>query len=325
MATIRKLKSGNKSWQVMIRRQGQKAISKTFFNKKDALRWANLKEAEISQGIFTDFSQAESYSFIDVVDRYWKEIGQFKKSGKRLFSQINILKNSEVFSDLNLAKVTPEVITKYKNYRIESGVSSATVRKDLSFIHRLFVVVEKEWHVMLPKGNPARFVSRPEDHQVTERTRRLEGDELSILLEALKNSPQVRAFVEFAIETGMRRSEITEICIKNVNFEKSTLFIPSAKNNHPRTIPLSPKAVKILKKMEEFNLKPDSVTQAFSRACLRVGIKGLRLHDLRHEATSRFFEKGLNPIQVAAITGHKDFRMLNRYTHLRAEELVKLL
>ena len=44
--------------------------------------------------------------------------------------------------------------------------------------------------------------------------------------------------------------------------------------------------------------------------------------EYRHEATSRFFEKGLNPIEVATITGHKDTKMLMRYTHLRAEDLV---
>ena len=47
----------------------------------------------------------------------------------------------------------------------------------------------------------------------------------------------------------------------------------------------------------------------------------LRLHDLRYEATSRFFEKGLNIMEVSAITGHKDLKMLKRYTHLKAEDL----
>ena len=74
-----------------------------------------------------------------------------------------------------------------------------------------------------------------------------------------------------------------------------------------------------------FSYKPDSVTQAFGRLCKRQGIENLHFHDLRHEATSRFFEKGLNPVEVATITGHKDPRMLMRYTHLRAEDLVKRL
>jgi integrase len=71
-----------------------------------------------------------------------------------------------------------------------------------------------------------------------------------------------------------------------------------------------------------FNIRPDSVSQAFERACKRAGIEGLRFHDLRHEATSRFFEKGLNTMEVATITGHKTLEMLNRYTHLRASDLV---
>ncbi len=57
----------------------------------------------------------------------------------------------------------------------------------------------------------------------------------------------------------------------------------------------------------------------------RAEIEDLRFHDLRHEATSRFFEKGLREMQVAAITGHKTLQMLKRYTHLKAEALAKLL
>ena len=60
----------------------------------------------------------------------------------------------------------------------------------------------------------------------------------------------------------------------------------------------------------------------FLKLCPKVKIEDLHFHDLRHEATSRLFEKGLNPVEVATITGHKDTRMLMRYTHLRAEDLV---
>ena len=51
----------------------------------------------------------------------------------------------------------------------------------------------------------------------------------------------------------------------------------------------------------------------------------LSVLDLRHEATSRLFEKGLNPVEVATIAGHKDTKMLKRHPHLRAEDLVRRL
>jgi integrase len=70
-----------------------------------------------------------------------------------------------------------------------------------------------------------------------------------------------------------------------------------------------------------FPLHYEVLKSAWGSACSRAGISDLRFHDLRHEATSRFFEKVLNVMEVAAITRHKDLRMLQRYTHLRAEDL----
>jgi integrase len=59
----------------------------------------------------------------------------------------------------------------------------------------------------------------------------------------------------------------------------------------------------------------EAIKRAYIRAVRRAGIEDLRFHDLRHEATTRLFEKGLNIMEVATITGHKDLRMLRRYTH----------
>ncbi len=70
---------------------------------------------------------------------------------------------------------------------------------------------------------------------------------------------------------------------------------------------------------------PRLALSSFRQFLQKAGIEDLRFHDLRHEATSRFFEKGLNPMQVAAITGHKTLQMLKRYTHLKAEDLAELL
>ena len=71
-----------------------------------------------------------------------------------------------------------------------------------------------------------------------------------------------------------------------------------------------------------FTYTPRGLSGAFLKLCRKTDIDDLHFHDLRHEATSRLFEKGLNPVEVATITGHKDTKMLMRYTHLRAEDLV---
>ena len=137
----------------------------------------------------------------------------------------------------------------------------------------------------------------------------------------------------------MRRGEILFIKKSHIDFKKSVLLIPSTKTETPRTIPLSTDALTSLRGQlrasqstyEEviplheptvFDYKPRGLSGEFLKLCRRKGIHDLHFHDLRHEATSRLFEKGLNPVEVATITGHKDTRMLMRYTHLRAEDLV---
>ena len=137
----------------------------------------------------------------------------------------------------------------------------------------------------------------------------------------------------------MRRGEILGIKKSHIDFQKSVLFIPSTKTDRPRTIPLSNSSLTSLiaqlraSQSESggviplheptiFDYQPRGFSGEFLKLCRRKGIHDLHFHDLRHEATSRLFEKGLNPVEVATITGHKDTKMLMRYTHLRAEDLV---
>ena len=62
---------------------------------------------------------------------------------------------------------------------------------------------------------------------------------------------------------------------------------------------------------------------AFRKACKRAGIKSASFHTLRHEAISRLFEKGLNPMEVSAISGHKSMQVLKRYTHIKTTYLLE--
>ena len=325
MSTIRKLSIGTKPWQAIVRIKGNRPQSKTFTSKRNATRWANQLETEIAQGVFTDVTQAESLTFASILERYRLEIVPQKRGQRQFLTQIRTMLSSKSLKALTLLNVTPNAIGRHRDARLASGTSPSTVRKDLSFLHRLFEVVRKDWHINLPKGNPVALVSRPRDLKPTARTRRLEDGELEQLLEALSNTSLVYNFVLFAIETAMRRGEITNIKPDDINYETRTLHIPKTKTGVPRTIPLSSKAISILKLVGQFDIQPSSVSQAFLRACNRADIENLRLHDLRHEATSRLFEKDLTPIQVASITGHQDLKMLQRYTHLRAEDLAKKL
>ncbi len=115
----------------------------------------------------------------------------------------------------------------------------------------------------------------------------------------------------------------------DVNRAAHTLFIPKTKTDTPRTIPLTPTAMSILQGLDGggderiFPITQNAAQLAWQRLTKRAGINDLHFHDLRHEAISRFFEMGLSIPEVALISGHKDPRMLFRYTQLRAEDVAK--
>jgi len=57
---------------------------------------------------------------------------------------------------------------------------------------------------------------------------------------------------------------------------------------------------------------------------VRAEMKDFRFHDLRHEATSRLFERGYEIHEVEQFTLHSSWQQLVRYTHLRPEQVPAL-
>ena len=138
--------------------------------------------------------------------------------------------------------------------------------------------------------------------------------------------------VKLALETVMRQGELLRLHWEYIDLNRGTAHLPDTKNGEARTVPLSSTAIAVLRALPRAlhgdvfrGVTTEAVKRSYMRAIRRAGIKDLRFHDLRHEATTRLFEKGLNIMEVASITGHKDLRMLRRYTHLKAEDLAQKL
>lgn len=315
-----------KKWQAQVRRKGFKPICKTFTTKKEALSWIEQIEHEQKHGLYVDTSLAEKTSFKQLIDRFYRDVTIKGKHPSKEKSRMNHLYRHLGY--LTIDKFTSVPLAEYRDMRLKV-VKSATVIQELALINRILVIAHSEWGIYMPNGVPR--IRRPK--LPPGRNRRLEGDEEENIRYALIGSPTVLSIFLLNLETAMRRGELCQIKWNYLNLEKHTLFIPNTitKNGESRTIPLSKAAIRILKSVPKrtdgyiFGLRPDSITQVFSRVCKRMEINNLRFHDIRHEAISRLFEKGLNMMEVSSITGHKDFKMLKRYTHLRAEDLVSKL
>ena len=325
MATITKRENGK--WQAKCRRKGFSPQSKTFRSKVDAERWAREVELAMDRSVFQSTVKAERTTVNDALESYFREVLVNKKSSSDFRYMIDRLKRT--FIEFRLIDMSVEAVREYKSYRLQR-VKDETVRKELNLLKRFFDYAIREWEIYLPKGNPVSSVSLP--NKGKSRDRRLLIGEEDILLSAAKAyGGVINDIIVIAIETGMRRGEILKMQWQCLHRKDSTVYISDTKNGESRTVPLSPCALDVIQKQQEkkygeiFEIRGDSVGQAFRRITKRAQIQNLRFHDLRHEATSRLFEKGLQIMDVAVITGHKDFASLKRYTHLRPADLAKKL
>lgn len=319
MATFIQRKSG---WLVQIRRKGHASISRTFNTKSEGERWALTVESSMGIGVYVDNRESLSTTLFECLERYASEVVPLKKGAKRDLVRVKFWQR-EPLSAKGIGTIKQADVAKWRDARIASGLSGSTVTKDLALLSHVFTIAIKEWG--FPLTNPVMMIRKPKAD--LGRDRRLHDGEEQRLLDAA--NPELRAFIIIAIETAMRRGEIHYL--KRSWIRGRVAYLPDTKNGSARAVPLSVRALEAISTLPlringslwEFDI--DTYTKSFVRLCKSLGIYGLRLHDLRHEATSRLFEKGLDVMQVKSITGHKSLQMLSRYTHLKADELARLL
>ena len=332
MATFRKRPGprGAVVWQAQIIRRGHKRQYKTFDTKTQAEAWARQVEGEMDRGVFTSRAEAEATTLTEALDRYVREVTPRKKA-TTADREIYTIRwwQASALGPRSLASIRGKDIMAALAAKEAEGAAAHTIHLHIALISHLFTTARRAWG-MEGLSNPAELVHKPRLPQG--RNRRLVNDEHARLMAAaLAYGGEIGPLITWAIETAMRRGEIAAMRWEHLDRTDKVLLIPETKNGTPREIPLSTAALAVLDVLprrldgQVWSMRPDSISQAFERVCKAAGIEGLTFHDLRHEATSRLFEKGLNPMQVAAITGHKTLQMLKRYTHLRAEDLVGML
>ncbi|MCR2831102.1 site-specific integrase [Acidithiobacillus ferrooxidans] len=314
-------------WQAIVRRKGHPSQTKTFRAKKDAEAWARSIESEMVRGVWRDRSEAESATLKECLERYAEEIIPTKKGdGRRELGFIRQWQTRPISCRFMAAIDGQDVSASIKEMEAE-GKAANTIRLHLALLSHLFEVARKEWR-MASLTNPVELVRKPKLPQG--RDRRLVADEETRLLSACQSvNPELAAIVGFAIETAMRQGEIIGMTWTMVDLRRRVVHLPDTKNGQARDVPLSTAAERILAALPRrmdgkvWTYTQEGMRASWRRALMQAAITGLHFHDLRHEATSRLFEKGFNPMEVSAITGHKTLQMLKRYTHLRAEDLAK--
>ncbi len=349
MAYFEQRKAG---WMVQVRRRGMPTLSRTFDLKTDAENWAREVERELQRGnavLLRD--DAGKTTLAQVAARYVSGPVQSMRAKADVTRHMRAA--SERFGSMFLSAIRAVDVAAWRDDLLRDGLAPQSVIHHLNALSGLFSYVEKELSITLPSGNPVRSIRKPSLPKP--RDRRLRLGELDALLAAADTGrsdriPGMRQAITLATETSMRLGELLGLEWKRIDLDKRTAHLTHTKNGESRTVALSSAAVAALQSLPrriDGRMFAWTTPQGFERSwklCKARALAAyqadcgasrkspdpdfltdLRFHDLRHEATSRLFEKGLGIMEVASMTGHKSLSMLKRYTHIEAEKLAKKL
>jgi integrase len=341
MATIveRRDHAGAPTYQAKVRKVGYPIMSRTFPTPEQAAEWADSVEsavslrnarrrADIAITKAIDKAPPDRVTLGDLLTKYRDTITPRKRSASTELLRIGAMLRNPI-SLCAVAYLTNVQAAEWRDRRL-TEVSSPTVRREMTILAHVLQIARSEWGIKL-ESNPFRAIAKPKDSRPRER--RLRPGEEERLLSACKEArnPLLLPAVLLALETAMRQSELVTLRWENVRLDVPCVYLPDTKNGEPRGVPLSTKAIAILESVRSDDaqvfpgLTAEALKRAFIRAARRANLGDFRFHDLRHEATSRLFEKGLTLAEVAAITGHKTWAMLRRYTHLQLGDLARKL
>ena len=297
MASIRRR---GKGYQVQIRRLGHKPVSKTFLLRSDAERWARAAEIDADRGLLGN-QICPKTRLAELLKRYLDTYVPHLKSQKQTTSLTRLMIGR--LGHLLVAAIDSPTLATYRDKRLLL-VSSQTVRKEIDIVRRVLRLANEEWGLLLPYGVPSIHMPR----QPSGRERRVGDAELIRIYSHL--TPVMQLAVQIAVSTGMRRGEVAKIKVDDLNEADSSLLVPETKTGKRRIVPLrqelcSTLRVHLSSHTGGLGVRPDSITQAFQRACVKADINDL------------CSEQGLSVPKVALISGHSDYRMLARYTHIR--------
>ncbi|MBB5447878.1 MULTISPECIES: site-specific integrase [unclassified Paraburkholderia] len=345
-------------WRAEVRKRGHKPIYRTFDTKQQARDWAQRVEAEISLNIFVDRSEAERTTLGEALDRYAREIVPTKRYPSQELTRIARWKKNDL-AWRPLAALRGVDFAKYRDARRAAGRAENTIRLELQVISHLFEIARKEWGFETLM-NPLKNIRKPTGSRA--RDRRLLPGEFDALRTRLaaSNNPWAAPAFELAVETSLRQGTLFNVRWEWVKIQDRMIeFPPEARGADnkgvPARLPLTRRAADVLRALAALwqrdrfidpelcqlgpvNVDPDKLSgPVFGTSCNAVqlvwkrivksenGFPNLRWHDLRHEAASRLFEKGLHPLEVASVTGHRSMQMLKRYTHLNPADLLTKL
>lgn len=234
-------------------------------------------------------------------------------------------------ASMPVAAISTHLLREFCGAMEAEKLTGDTIRLEFALLRHFFYKAIGEWQ-WTTISNPLRAFELPRRNPG--RDRRLSAAEEERLVKALDEGCHawLGPYIELAIETAMRRSELLLGCTwEDVKLDDRYIVLRDSKNGSGRRVPLTRRAVEILHALPHhegekriFPITPNALKCAWVRVCKKAGIEGLRIHDLRHESLSRHAKRLLgNVFLLKKVSGHKSLAMLDRYVNLEVDDVIR--
>ncbi|WP_395451108.1 tyrosine-type recombinase/integrase [Aminobacter sp. UC22_36] len=349
MGTIneRKRKDGTSAYlaQIVIKRDGKivHRDNRTFDRRQAAAAWLEKRETELAKPGALEQIKAGDPTLDKVIDRYIeeseKEIGKTKAQVLRAIKEFPIAK-------MHCSQIGRAEIVEFAQEKLATGVEPQTVGNYLSHLGAIFSIARPAWkYPLVPQGMADAWIVLKKLGTVRksrERDQRPTIEQLEALMAHFGDRQARRStaipmqkIVIFALFSTRRQEQIVRIRWDDLDIPGKRILVRDMKNPGEKTgndvwCDLPQEGLDVALSMprladEIFPYTTDAIGAAFTRACQLLGFSSsdgpaamnLRFHDLRHEGISRLFEMGQSIPHVAAVSGHRSWQSLKRYTHLR--------
>jgi integrase len=343
-------------WEFTVKRAGvlEKPLFLTFTSEADGDAYCARLEALLDRGIVPDEYKPTRrvMSLADLIATYGHQVSLPAKDAEVLRTVSRAIGETPVSAlDANWCDDWISQMKREKRY------APATIRAKVGALARCCDWAMRKKLIEMP-DHPLRTLrdgyasyTKADAEYVEprfdiERDRRLEPGEFERIVAVLasgqiagKDVPHadlLLRYFQLLPETAMRMAELHTLEPAQMDLAARAVFLEKTKNGDSRSVPLSSVAVQLLDGFTGWpwlamhkgdrKLTTNYLSKLLITAFEQAGCEDLHPHDLRHEATSRLFERTrLSVEEVMKITGHRSHRMMMRYLKLRPSELAAKL
>ena len=246
-------------------------------------------------------------------------------------SQLNQIK--EYFRGISVHSLTLDEVLDFAAWR-RKEVCASTLQTQMYYLRQIVENVRINTKILVVDQAIAELSRLKIISGSIRRDRRLLPGEYDALMEAA-GKHWIGTAIDIAVESAMRQGEIHRLKWSDIDEKAGVIHLwrkdKKAEGGRSKSkIPLLEGVKEALLRARNTSQQGDnlfhvqrsaSISDKFARMTDKIGIKDLRFHDLRHEAISRMFERGMRVEQVRVVSGHRTLDQLSRYVNLRAEDL----